>query len=264
MRSSWLVIFSMGIFLAAHSVNGFQEFSKKAELSPIVCSYEDVTKLLENLQGQLVKANGTLLDGKSERVDVTVAAGEDTLSLNNWEPVSKVKGLPDPGKSLWFRYVRYNSPVSEVVILLSDSSRTIAVTGQEASQVSAVFAYIRNELEKHKAGVGGTSFRNVAGMVILILGSSLASLGIARSSEKWFRLVGVISIPIIASTVVFSWAEWFPGFAVYYGSYKFIDRNINNISVLLALIGLASPVIWWAINKFISGTKNMSNDLSPT
>jgi len=246
-------LFLMVLFLIVPPTYADIEISKQFKVSPIRMTYNDLSVMLDNVKGLLQKANREYAVD-IEKVSLSVSAGEDTINIQGWEVLTEIKGLPKVGRSIRFRYRFYNAPVSELEITLTDSRREVSVSGSESSQIYAISSYLKETMDNHSTKFGGSTFRLIGG--VILYGVALIFLYISYTSPVITdrnSLVLIIScMAIFISILALPWDLWFPGTAIYAESANFLDRNINIISFIGALITIAITVaslIRWGMKK---------------
>lgn len=240
-------------------VNASTEISRQSELHPLTITYDDLSTLLENLKGQLSKANIGFQKDEHENITLSISKDEDTVTINGWERITEIKGLPNPGRSLRFRYHSYSAPVSDVELTFTDYSRTITVTGSDGAEVNGVYAYLKDNLGRQVNIFGGTLPRYFGGILLLLLG--LISILYGNRIDKNGTIYKLLGLAIITSLILLPWSEWLPGFAIYLGSASFVDRYVNTISLLGLISSFAIPALGYLFTRKRSQRKAHSNSL---
>jgi hypothetical protein len=240
--------FGLLLLLSASEAGAANVVTREFDIRAVRMSYDDLATIIENVRGMLEEANGpppAEPGPLGPYVSLSVSAGEDTLNIQDWPVLSKVRDLPPTGRSIRLRYRWDGAPVAELAITLNDTKRTVTVAGSDTSQLNAVSSYLREALTSQSTYFGGSSFRFAVGVPIWIAG--IVFLFAARflpSPAALFAWVCGIGAPLALFLV--PWESLLPGAAIYSGSASFIDRNINLISfigVILAIISLAISVI---------------------
>ena len=239
-----LAIFICLSILTCAPTTASPEYLKQIDLPPIILSYTDLDHILANVKSQVVSANKTSKDSAVSSARATIAAGEESISLSDWESLLSVKSAPNPGRAFRFVFFQTDSSVSRVEIALSDFNRQLIVQGTDAAQVNAIYSYLKDAFDDFRVSIGGYSFRSAFGLLAGSIGGGLIihpflSPLIMRLLEPGRAVVypgrrSLISIFLGVLTLVMvfmpPWGDWLTGFAVYAGSTSFIDRNINWMS----------------------------------
>jgi hypothetical protein len=234
------------------------EYLKQKYLSPIILSYDDLDRILANVKSQVASANKTVKENGIPRAKATIEAGEESISLSDWEPLVSVKSAPNPGRAFRFVFTQYGSSVSRVEIALSDLSRQIIVEGTDAAQVNAVYSYLKDAFDEFSVLIGGYGLRSGLGLLAgsmgvgLVLNPFISPLIMSLLKPgrdpvfpgKGSLLTVFCGILVLMVVFMLPWHDWLAGFAVYTGSASFIDRNINWMSflslIVTAVIGLTT------------------------
>jgi hypothetical protein len=254
LRHILVILICIPILICAPGI-ATPEHLKQTTLPPIVLSYTDLDHILVNVKSQLVSANKATKDNGRPSAKATIEAGEESITLPDWESLLSVKSAPNPGRAFRFVFTQSDSSVSRVEIALSDAYRQLIVEGADAAQVNAIYSYLKDAFDDFRVSIGGYSFRSVIGLLAGSLGGSLiiqpflhplimrvlepSRTVVYPGKGSLFSILCGVSVLLIV--FMLPWGDWFTGFAVYTGSTSFIDRNINWMSflglVVTALIG---------------------------
>lgn len=242
-----LAILLIGIALSSGAF-AVTDITKRFEINPIRMTYEDLSAIVENMRGLIQNANKETVDGRKEEVSMWISAGEDTLNIQEWETLSKVKSLPKVARSIRFKYRLYEGPVSEVELTLTDTFREVSIRGSDAAQIQAISSYLREQFNQHNTVLGGNFFRLAGAFILFIIGAILLNVRKGQSNSIAPAPVAA-GLAIVLSIFVLPWELWFPGIAIYADSASFIDRHANLLSFLSLILALAIPLIQLAYHR---------------
>lgn len=232
------------------------EYLKQKDISPVILTYADLDRILVNVKSQVTSANKSVNGNGLPSAKATIQAGEESITLPDWESLVSVKSAPNPGRAFRFVFTQYDSSVSRIEIALSDLNRQIVVEGTDAAQVNAVYSYLKDAFDDFSGSIGGYGLRSALGLLAGSLGGGLIlnpfisplimSLFKPGRHPVYPGRGSLLSVAcgILLLMIVFMlpWHDWLAGFAVYSGSTSFIDRNINWISffgvVVPATVGI--------------------------
>lgn len=244
------------------------EYLKQRYLSPVILSYADLDRILANVRSQVASANKSANGNGIPSAKATIQAGEESISLPNWDSLVSVKSAPNPGRAFRFVFTQYGSSISRVEIALSDLNRQIVVEGTDAAQVNAVYSYLKDAFDDFSVSIGGYGLRSALGFLAWSMGGGLIlqpfmsplimSLLIPGRDPVYPRRGSLLSVVcgilLLMIAFMLPWHDWLAGFAVYTGSTSFIDRNINWMS----FVGLVVPATISLI-AFLCRAIGMSN-----
>jgi hypothetical protein len=252
-RYTLAIIIWIPILICA-SATATPEYLKQTNIPPVILSYTDLDRILVNVKSQVATANKSTNDKGSPSAKATIEAGEESISLPDWDPLASVKSAPNPGSAFRFVFTQSDSSVSRVEIDLSDFSRKIVVEGTDSAQVKAIYSYLKDEFTDFSVSFGGYGFRSALGFLAWTLGGTLIIhpflyptimkfIDPSRTviyPPKGTLLSVLFGVLVLVALFLLPWGDWLTGFAVYSGSTSFIDRNINWMS-FVSLV--ATPII---------------------
>jgi hypothetical protein len=153
-------VFSLlAAFLATAASAQAPEVRMTWQFSPVRMTYTDIQNLTNKVDSVIKKANSGV-DVSHSTQTLVISDGTHTLTITGDITPAKLAQAPPTAYSAEFTYYsRAESPITIVQIQLRDYRREIEVSGQEADQVEALVALVRNTVEQHQAGIGGPTLR---------------------------------------------------------------------------------------------------------
>jgi hypothetical protein len=221
-----------------------REFSHSRELPPLRLAAADLDAILLKTHSFIDASNGPSGEQDSGRESVKLVIGGHEIEIPHFSLASSV-AFPKKVFRFSYTYYRPGKPISSVMLDFSDYSRRVTVSGETADQVEAMTNLLENDLLRHSSMIGGTMFRRLA--VLCLLVALLTSL-IVSSAYWWntrcYSESGMVVCSVLGLFLLFlvPWHRYLAGFALYQ-SYSpfFLVRHAAPIAFFIfvaTLIGI--------------------------
>jgi hypothetical protein len=238
-------LISLCLSLATTSLSAKSgEFSQTRNLPPLRLAAADLDTILHKTQALIAAANGPVAGQESARESVKLGVRGHEIEIPHFSLASSV-AFPKELFRFSYIYRHPDKPISSVTIDLDDNSRRVLVTGDASDQVEAISKSLENDLLRFSTGIGGATFRRVAGVCLSV--AFLTSL--MASSAYWWNTRYQSALAMLICSVLglllllfVPWDRYFAGFALYQ-SYSpfFLIRHAGSIfflSLVATLVGI--------------------------
>src|SRR6059058_4287424 len=220
------------------------EFSRNRDLPPLKLAATNLDTILLKTHSLIATVNGPSNEQEFARESVKLRVRGHEIEIPHFSMASSV-AFPKEVFRFSYTYYRPDKPISSFTLDFGDYSRRMSVSGGSADQVEAITNLLENDLLRHSTAIGGSMFRRVAGLCLLV--ALLASL--ILSSAYWWNTrcssaIGMLTCSAVGLSLVLlvPWNRYLPGF-VLYQSYSpfFLVRCAPQIfffGLLAALAGI--------------------------
>lgn len=227
-----------------------QEYAKSTEFKPVRMSYQDLKSLIDKTIMLASSANRdtTFLSSGSTH-QLTVRGDDFTVTKKTLLLNLDYSIFPKEAYSVEYTFYSSNHPINYVNIDLSDYSRKITVQGTSPEQIEALFALLKNELDRGTIIFGGMMFRYWAyilatGFLLLLFINPGNILGETKFNKIISAIAGIMAVLFMFSIYFLPYEKHFPGFAVYSGEVSFIRRYSAEISLFFGLLSVLLSVVF--------------------
>jgi len=221
-----------------------REFSHSRELPPLRLAATDLDAILLKTHSFIDASNGPSGEQDSGRESVKLVIGGHEIEIPHFSLASSV-AFPKEVFRFSYTYYRPGKPISSVTLDFSDYSRRVTVSGETAEQVEAITNLLENDLLRHSSIIGGTMFRRLAGLCLLV--AFLTSL--IFSSAYWWNTrcssaLGMLTCSALGLSLVLlvPWDRYLSGFVLYQSYSPFLlpsyAPQIFFFSLVATLIGI--------------------------
>jgi hypothetical protein len=233
------VFLSICVSLATTSLSNDGEFSQIRDLPALKMGATDLDAILLKTDAFIDAANGPEDLG---RKTVKISIDGQNIEIPH---LSLASSVAFPNEVFGFAYTYYQSgkPISSVTIDLGDSSRRLSVSGESAERIGALSNVLEKDLRRYATPIGGTKFRQLAGVCLSML--FLTSLMISSAYCWKTRNYGALGMPICSALgflvlLLVPWNRMLPGFVLYqrYSPF-FLIRHAPQLLLLAVLATLA-------------------------
>ncbi len=242
MTSKALVVV-VGIQLwAVVSVAAQPVFTQTAAFCPIDLSYQQLSSLIGRIRDLTQKANAGAAD--SPLIDsVSIEAVGTKFEAEGDFSLATLSQGPEVATSVRYSYNHRKQPITEVVLQLSDYSRSVSVAGSDKIQVDSLLSLVSSDLNRLGCSLGGSSHRTLGGLALMFTILLLTSVLQAVPSGRVRAAFLTIAVVNLVSLIALPWPDWLPGTAVRVVEASFLSRNASLIGFVGTLAGLVSLVV---------------------
>jgi hypothetical protein len=237
------VLFCGCALLATMSLLNGAQVSETRDLPPLKLAAKEFDAILNKTHLFLNAVNGSTGEG-SIRESVKLRIRGHEIEIPHFSLASNV-AFPNEIFAFSYTYYQADKPISSVTIDLGDSSRSVSVTGESAEKVGELSSLLENDFRRYSTAVGGTKFRRVAGVLLLV--TLLMSLMV--SSAFWWNTrrhnaleMLVCSALGLLLVLLVPWNRFLPGFALYQSYSPFLLIRYAPYIAFLSLIATLAGI----------------------
>jgi hypothetical protein len=232
-------------------------YTKTASLPPLRITYAELQSVLDKCAALLSSPSASPLE-KPFSETVRLKHGETQVEIVGHQLQGAGAKLPKLATELWYtasRFPRSPAPVTTVSMMFYDYDRKITVEGQSPEQVDAVFATLKSDFLALSSPIGGSIFRAMTGVILLMICVLVALLG----APNWFatrdkRLITPVLLACLGITFLFvlPFDQLLAGFLVTEFDPSFASRygpELSLLGVFLTLVGIPFSYllpVWFA------------------
>lgn len=204
--------------------NQAADYERQIGLPPIQLDSSHLTAILKTLSEALGRANTNTSTTWSEHFSITIKQ-EPAGEAVSWTEFSVPSlHLPSSANYLTMTYEKFNSPISEVSVILTDDYRVLEVHGDSFTDVESLALVLEHEFTANSVLFGGSAFRHLSALGAMLTFIILCFLPALSHRIRVFfvimLLLTILSIFVIPGNRImpgFIFRETDPSLLVRYG-----------------------------------------------